>query len=1013
MAARQQPRGTGLGIQYEDFVPKSEWKDQPEATLLTIDLPGFSKEQIKVTYVHTSKMLKVTGERPLAGRRWSRLNEVFTVPQNCLVDKLRGSFNNNVLTITMPKNTIRKMPDDLPEASKTVDEKVTKLEEKRLLEESTRKAKEEEAAKEGQEAILKKLKGKAKEKVEAKRLQEEAIAKEKDEARKLQEEAKAKELADARKLEEEAKEKERAEARKLLLAAAAKYKAEAWKLKAASVAKEKAEAKRLQEEAIAKEKFEARKLEEEAKAKEKFRLTAARQQPRGTGLGVQYEVFSPILVGKINLKPLFSSLIFQVGFTKEQIKTTYVPTSNTLRVTGERPLAGRRWSRFNEVFSVPHNCLVDKIHGTFNNNSLTITMPKKTITKTPNLSETSKTVAEKVEKVEKLEEKRLLEESKRKKEEEEAEKKRKLLEEKEGMLRKLQEEAKAKEVEARKLQEEAKEMVESMRLQEAAISKERADAKKLQEEANIKEMAEARKLQEAAIAKELAEARKLLEEAIAEEKAEVRKLQEAAIAKEMAEARRVLEKAIEEEKAEAKRLQEIAKENEIAEAKRLKEAKAKKIAEARKLQEETIANNRAEARKLQEAAKAKEMAEARKRQEAIIAKQRAKARRLQEEAKARRLQEEAKAKEMARAKKLQEETKEKEIVDAKRLQEETRAKEMAEARKLEEANKTKDMAEARKLQEEGVAKEKAESWKLQEEAKAKEKLVKEATPEKKVQKNKFVDESVRKEKMLMPEEKKPPELEETSRTGLHKVRSWFCDRTCLWRSNRGRYQCGGWTITWQGLSGNKNTRGTTILDAIKSSVDPSTEVVFQENPGAEFIKSNNFSYAIIAVGEPPYAETAGDSDKLTMMDPGPAIVTSTCQAVKCVVVVVSGRPLVMEPYVASIEALVAAWLPGTEGQGITDALFGDHGFSGKLPVTWFRNTQQLPMSYGDPNYDPLFSYGSCLETESVASIVARSTSASAASTMPCLVTFLSLFLFPRYVSFTSSNFRFEFLQRNW
>jgi beta-glucosidase len=213
------------------------------------------------------------------------------------------------------------------------------------------------------------------------------------------------------------------------------------------------------------------------------------------------------------------------------------------------------------------------------------------------------------------------------------------------------------------------------------------------------------------------------------------------------------------------------------------------------------------------------------------------------------------------------------------------------------------------------------------------------------------------------------------------------------------YQCGGWTITWQGFSGNKNTRGTTLLSAVKSAVDQSTEVVFRENPDAEFIKSNNFAYAIIAVGEPPYAETAGDSDKLTMLDPGPAIISSTCQAVKCVVVVISGRPLVMEPYVASIDALVAAWLPGTEGQGITDALFGDHGFSGKLPVTWFRNTEQLPMSYGDTHYDPLFAYGSGLETESVASIVARSTSASATNTKPCLYTVLvsatlCLFIFP-------------------
>ncbi|CAN7069606.1 hypothetical protein IGI04_041961 [Brassica rapa subsp. trilocularis] len=889
MAARQQPRGTGLGVQHEDFVPKSEWKNQPKAILLTIDLPGFTKEQIKVTYVHTSKMLKVTGERPLAGpRRWSRFNEVFSVPHNCLVDKIYGTFNNNSLTITMPKKTIRKMPD-LPEAPKTGDEKVEKLEEKRVLEESIRKAKEEEAEKkkklhEEREAILRKL-------------QEEAKTKEMAERRKFQEEAKAKEkfpLTAARqqprgtglevqyldfvpkygwKDEREAtlliidlpgftKEQikstyvqtsnrlrvtgerplagprrwsrfnevftvphnclvnkihgnfnnnsltitmpketvtkmpdlpeasktmvqkvEKLDEKRLLEESRRKEKEEEVEKKKKLLEEKERILRKLQEEAKAKEKAEERKLQEEAKAKEKFPLTAARQQPRGTGLEVHYVDFVPKYGWKDEREAILV-IIDLPGFTKEQIKSTYVQTSNTLRVTGERPLAGpRRWSRFNEVFSVPHNCLVDKIYGTFNNNSLTITMPKKTIIEMPNLWETYKTVAEKVEKVEKLEEKRLLEESKRKKEEEEAEKKKKLLEEKESILKKLQEEAKAKEVEARKLQEEAKEMVESMRLQEEAIAKERAEAKKLQEEANIKEMAEARKLQEAAIAKELAEARKFLEEAIAEEKAEVRKLQEAAIAKEMAEARRLLEKSIEEEKAEARRLQEIAKENEIAEAKKLQEAKAKEMAEERKLQEETIAKERADARKLQEAAKAKEMAEARKLQGAIIAKQRAEARRLQEEAnakemaEAKRLQEEAKAKEMATAKKLQERA------EAKRLQEETRAKEMVEARKLEQATKTKEMAEARRLQEEAIEKEKAEARKVQEEATTKEKLVEEAALENKIQKN----ESVRKEKILMPaKDRKPSELEKASKTGLYKMRSWCWDQTCIWGSKRGR-----------------------------------------------------------------------------------------------------------------------------------------------------------------------------------------------------------------------------------
>ncbi|KAJ7949475.1 Beta-glucosidase [Quillaja saponaria] len=190
------------------------------------------------------------------------------------------------------------------------------------------------------------------------------------------------------------------------------------------------------------------------------------------------------------------------------------------------------------------------------------------------------------------------------------------------------------------------------------------------------------------------------------------------------------------------------------------------------------------------------------------------------------------------------------------------------------------------------------------------------------------------------------------------------------------YQCGGWTINWQGFSGNNATRGTSILAAITSAVDSSTQIVYRENPDADFVKSNNFSYAIVAVGESPYAETAGDSMTLTMVDPGSSIISNVCETVKCVVVIVSGRPIVIEPYISFIDALVAAWLPGTEGQGVTDALFGDHGFSGKLSRTWFKSVDQLPMNVGDPHYDPLFPFGFGLATESVTDLVARSTSAA-------------------------------------
>ena len=177
--------------------------------------------------------------------------------------------------------------------------------------------------------------------------------------------------------------------------------------------------------------------------------------------------------------------------------------------------------------------------------------------------------------------------------------------------------------------------------------------------------------------------------------------------------------------------------------------------------------------------------------------------------------------------------------------------------------------------------------------------------------------------------------------------------------------CGGWTIKWQGLTGNNLTAGTTILDGIKRTVGPAgTDVVYSESPDAGFIQRNKarFDYAVVVVGEHPYAETAGDNLNLTIPAPGPGVIRNVCGGIRCVVVLVSGRPLVVEPYIDAVEALVAAWLPGTEGQGVADVLFGDYGFTGKLSRTWFRSVEQLPMNVGDAHYDPLFPFGFGLET---------------------------------------------------
>ncbi|KAL6890558.1 hypothetical protein ACP4OV_008813 [Aristida adscensionis] len=180
------------------------------------------------------------------------------------------------------------------------------------------------------------------------------------------------------------------------------------------------------------------------------------------------------------------------------------------------------------------------------------------------------------------------------------------------------------------------------------------------------------------------------------------------------------------------------------------------------------------------------------------------------------------------------------------------------------------------------------------------------------------------------------------------------------------YQCGGWTITWQGAGGNNLTAGTTILGGIPRAVaGHGTDVVYAEEPGAGFLEQNNgrFDYAVVVVGEPPYAESFGDNLNLTVPAPGPGVIRDVCGSVRCAVVLVSGRPLVVEPYMDAVDALVAAWLPGTEGQGVADVLFGDYGFTGKLARTWFRSVEQLPMNVGDKHYDPLFPLGFGLQTQ--------------------------------------------------
>jgi beta-glucosidase len=149
-------------------------------------------------------------------------------------------------------------------------------------------------------------------------------------------------------------------------------------------------------------------------------------------------------------------------------------------------------------------------------------------------------------------------------------------------------------------------------------------------------------------------------------------------------------------------------------------------------------------------------------------------------------------------------------------------------------------------------------------------------------------------------------------------------------------QCGGWTVSWQG-AGNL-THGTTILQAIRQTVSPGTEVSF--SPDGSDIK--NADAVLVVIGEHPYAEMKGDRADLDL-PPGDATLVEKAKASGAPVttLLLSGRPLILGSMLDSSDAFIAAWLPGTEGQGVADVLFGDVKPTGKLPREWPLNNDQL------------------------------------------------------------------------
>ncbi|WP_039910160.1 glycoside hydrolase family 3 protein [Amycolatopsis vancoresmycina] len=168
-------------------------------------------------------------------------------------------------------------------------------------------------------------------------------------------------------------------------------------------------------------------------------------------------------------------------------------------------------------------------------------------------------------------------------------------------------------------------------------------------------------------------------------------------------------------------------------------------------------------------------------------------------------------------------------------------------------------------------------------------------------------------------------------------------------------QAGGWTLTWQGQSGARVIPGTTILDGIKAGAGKGTVVTY-DRAGSGI--NSGYKVAVAVVGETPYAEGQGDRPNGLGLDAEDLALIAKLKAsgVPLVVVTVSGRPLDIAAQLPSMKGLVAAWLPGSEGAGVADVLYGDYNPTGKLSFTWPASSSQEPVNTGDGKQG-LFPYG--------------------------------------------------------
>ena len=165
-------------------------------------------------------------------------------------------------------------------------------------------------------------------------------------------------------------------------------------------------------------------------------------------------------------------------------------------------------------------------------------------------------------------------------------------------------------------------------------------------------------------------------------------------------------------------------------------------------------------------------------------------------------------------------------------------------------------------------------------------------------------------------------------------------------------QCGGWTIAWQGGNGDI-TEGTSILEGF-NKITNTSEVIFNQN--GDFDK--DIDVAVVVIGEKtPYSEGGGDRSSLNIDNQDIALLKKMkSQNIPTVALLISGRPMILGEALINSDAMIAAWYPGTEGDGIAEILFGNYQPTGKLTNTWPNDMRQIPINFGDESYNPLYPY---------------------------------------------------------